>query len=262
MGANAIARYEYKYAVGVDVADAICQQLRPYCVMDEHAAAAPGGFYVIDSLYFDDFSYRCFHDAEQKAPRRFKLRVRTYGERHAPIVKFEVKRRWNDLVVKSSAVIPAADWPRRLSGQPCAKSPDGALEDFLTTAQMLDLRPKTLVRYERRAFRSVIDHYVRVTFDRRMQYQPMHAYSLTAEPQRWIPIDDGPSMGAGRSSLLLELKFITAAPSWLVELVRRFGLVRQGYSKYGAAVRRSILEARPPRDIAAAVPLWSHAWRA
>ena len=37
--------------------------------------------------------------------------------------------------------------------------------------------------------------------------------------------------------VVLELKFTTQVPLWMVNLVRRFGLVRSGYSKYGNSIR-------------------------
>jgi hypothetical protein len=92
-----------------------------------------------------------------------------------------------------------------------------------------------LVRYTRQAFHSTIDDYVRVTFDRAMLAQPARCYELSPDPARWASLD-GPSLGAP-GSLLMEVKFRNRAPVWIGDLIRRFGLTRQGFSKYGTAVR-------------------------
>ena len=37
--------------------------------------------------------------------------------------------------------------------------------------------------------------------------------------------------------VVLELKFTSMVPLWMVNLARSFGLVRCGYSKYGNSIR-------------------------
>ncbi len=236
-----LARYELKYAVPPLVMDSIREFIQPYCVMDEHACARLNGFYTISSLYFDSDDYALHRAAEDNAPVRSKLRVRAYPDAPASAVKFEVKRRVDDVVVKSSATVPNADWTQcmRTRGA-CAVMPKHAgkaLDAFVTASRLFNARPKMLVRYERQAFLGTLDDYARVTFDRRMVYQPMPRYDLAGYPNRWTSIDDAASMGAP-CCVVMELKFSNMAPAWMADMVRRFGLVRQGYSKYCCAVRR------------------------
>ena len=252
-----LARHELKYTIAPELMDPIRAFLRPYCRMDEHAAREKEGFYTITCLYLDDDRYRMFWDAEERAPVRAKLRVRGYGEAPHQIVKFEIKRRIDDLVVKSSVTVPGDSWVRLLSApaETASLSLDraqrNALEMFLLTARTLGAGPKMLVRYERQAFHSLIDNYVRITFDRRLVHQPMTACDLTGTPRNWKAIDDLTSMGFHTSGVVLELKFlVVGAPPWIADLVRTFHLERRGYSKYGCAVRRSVLGGEPAWDLA------------
>ena len=256
-----IARYEFKYAIPHSLLDPIRQFIQGYCALDQHAAP-PDGFYSITSLYLDDHRFQSFRDTDEGKPDRFKLRIRTYGTACDGPVNFEVKHRINGAIVKSTVKFPGPDWTRFF--QPCA-APDverlpspqrTALEKFLLLTRKFRAVPKMLVRYERLAFRSRTDQYVRVTFDRRLVHQTMPDYDLEGDSSRWRPIDDEGYMGKAESSLVLELKFMNRPPRWLEQLTRCFGLVRRGCSKYAGAVRRSVFQ----RELAwdrAPVPNWS-----
>ncbi len=247
MNATVLARCEYKYVMTSEMADRFRSAIRPYCELDEHGAEHPDGFYTINSLYFDDDRYRLYWDTVNDAPVRYKVRVRNYGQTGGGVVKFEVKRRVQDVIVKTSAWLEQDGWTEwiipgdRKDPSSLSEANREALENFITTMRRSLARPKMLVRYERQAYRSLIDDYVRITFDRHMIHQPMTRYDLVGHRGRWTAMDDAESMGSFGSNLLLELKFARSVPVWLVDIVRRLGLVRQGYSKYGCAVRRSFL---------------------
>jgi hypothetical protein len=128
------------------------------------------------------------------------------------------------------------------------------MEDFLGLARGLRVSPKMLVRYERRAFVSRIDRYVRISFDRRLRYQPWNEYDLAGAPSLWQHNDGVDSLDEPGPRVILELKFMTSAPIWLVDLVRTFGLLRRGFSKYCTAVTRSLSAAASGGDFSLAVP--------
>ena len=258
MDTTIFARYEFKYLIPVSLVDPIRRFIQGHCTLDKHSDFHPDSFpsYVITSLYLDNHQYRTYWDNEDDNPNRFKLRIRTYGDKPDAPVNFEVKRRVHEAIVKSTAALPAGDWKRflRCAGeQEIASLPaphPTALETFLRLSLKIGASPKMLVRYERTAFQSAIDSYVRVTFDRRLAHQPMSNYTLQGDPTRWRPIDGAVSIGREESTVVLELKFVNRPPQWLAELVRRFELVRCGDSKYVRAVRASVfgLERERPWD--------------
>ena len=78
----------------------------------------------------------------------------------------------------------------------------------------------------------------------------MRRYELSGSSWRWALIDDSSLGDAGH--VLMELKFRERLPVWMADLVRRLGLVQQGYSKYGSAVRRARFEQKRLWDLALA----------
>jgi SPX domain protein involved in polyphosphate accumulation len=206
--------------------------------MDWFAAREEEKFYTITSLYFDTEAYQTYWDKEQEVPVRFKLRVRTYGNECDGPVKVEVKRRFNEVSLKSRAEVPPETWPLLLRAP--VNGSASKLDDFILLTQTLGARPKMLVRYQRQAFTSRIDRYVRITFDRRLLYQPTGAYDLKGGANNWRSNDGPRSLDEPGSWVILELKFMTRAPVWLVDLVRRFGLIRRGFSKYCSAVSYAV----------------------
>jgi hypothetical protein len=171
-----------------------------------------------------------------------------------------VKRRFNEIVRKTRVEVPRDTWPVLLAGPvngvalEFSESEKTAFDDFIRLTRILGARPKMLVRYQRQAFASKIDPYVRITFDRRLRYQPVTAYDLKGHPRNWLSNDDPLSLGEFGPRVILELKFMTRAPLWLLDLVRRFGLRRRGFSKYCTAVSRTRQAEQVGRGLLLAIP--------
>jgi hypothetical protein len=158
-------------------------------------------------------------------------------------VFFEVKRRVNDVILKSRGKVARDRWAT-LIADPKASIPASvggkdraAVERFLSMARGQHMRPFTLVRYEREPYFSTIDDYARVTFDTRIRAQPTDRASFDAPPRSWRALDDAVMQRAGDSMIVLELKFTTQVPLWLVRIVERLGLFRRSFSKYGNSIR-------------------------
>jgi hypothetical protein len=264
MDVQLLARYEVKYAVHPGMLDGLRRALRFYCSIDRTGVCAEDGLYTIDSLYFDTPSDRFFLDGEEGMAERMKLRTRTYPDTPGSIVKIEVKRRAHDLISKTSTVVPPEDWAGWLApGRDLSEMPEAsrrALQTFLALRDRFRAAPKMLVRYRRIAFHGRFDDYVRITLDMHIECQPMRRLELRGDERRWQPIDDPGSLGSA-GHLLMEVKFQRRPPVWVVDLVRRFGLRRQGFSKYCSAVRRALTDRqafqdRVPAAQWEAVPVW------
>jgi hypothetical protein len=255
-----IARHEFKYLIRPGQIPSIQRFLLQYCAEDLYSR--DHGWYSISSLYLDNDSYQLYRDTEDGLPWRFKLRIRAYGAGGAP-VKFEVKRRANDLILKSSVCLAPDLWRRVAPAGLAGISAVGALGsgEFVRLVEKLRAAPKMLVQYERRAFSSLIDDYVRVTFDRRINCRPAAQWTFNSASQSWRPIDDPSSFGELESLCVLELKFRFAPPVWLQDLVTSFGLVRRGFSKYGRAVRRARAASEPAWGLLPVPILQPGSWR-
>lgn len=254
-------RYECKYAIPSDLIVPIRSFIQPYCEMDSFAAREEEKFYTITSLYLDTDGYKTYWDKEHDVPNRFKLRVRTYGNNSEALVKFEVKRRINEVVRKTCVEVPRETWPLLLmapvNGFVAMSSPPkrAAFDDFIRLTRTLGATPKLLVRYQRQAFASRIDRYVRITFDRQLVCQPCTSCDLKGQTRNWRSIDGPGSVDESGPHVFLELKFMTRAPVWLLDMVRTFGLLRRGLSKYRSAVSRAIYFEQEGRELAQAMPV-------
>jgi SPX domain protein involved in polyphosphate accumulation len=249
-----IARHECKFRVHVDVLPRIIDALMVYCEADRHATTGPDGLYTIDSLYFDTDRFDLFWLTEEGAAIRSKIRVRSYVSPagRSEKVKLEVKFRRNAIVTKTSASVPERDWARLVrSPADAPRMRDAEEQDAFDKFAMEVVRyhavPKVMVRYQRAAFFSRLDDYVRITFDRRIQSQAVYDYAFLTHPGRWQAIDDAAAHG-GLSHVIMEIKFKQVPPPWVVSLVRHFDLHQNSFSKYGNAVRRQLLESPPPDD--------------
>lgn len=236
-----IERREFKYLIDEYTAERVRRFIEPFCTLDKNARHNDDRRYVIDSLYFDTPDMRLYWANDDEVTDRFKLRVRTYPETPGAPVFFEVKARYHDVVVKDRGRAPK-NWPELLAHGTGAIAPQGssfesaAVERFTALVRMQHARPVVLVRYTREPYESTIDDYARVTFDRAIKSQQMDTISMTPTPGRWRPSDAGERMTTGFSPTVLELKFTTNVPVWMVDMVRALNLDRRAFSKYGRSV--------------------------
>jgi hypothetical protein len=97
-------------------------------------------------------------------------------------------------------------------------------------------RPVTMVRYEREAWVSQIDDYARVTFDQQIRSQLHNKMSFEIQPGKWRRMDN-PHMQQSLSSMtVVEFKFTSAVPRWMMSIIQNFNLFRSSFSKYGTSI--------------------------
>ncbi len=64
----------------------------------------------------------------------------------------------------------------------------------------------------------------------------MRRLSLEPDNHHWRNMDDAYTMRSSRSLTVLELKFTSAVPTWMVNTVASLELNRLAFSKYGTSV--------------------------
>lgn len=234
-----IERYEMKYRIPRQLVAPVRDVIKNVCGRDP--AAGENGRYRIASLYLDSPGRRLYHETINRAPHRFKLRVRRYDAGPAFL---EVKHRVKDVVRKTRVRIPRSAWPAAfhdLRAADALELPAGRrreFEDFAGRCLRLHAEPATVVRYEREAWVSTIEDYGRVTFDFRLVGAAPVDWSLPMndEDAAWRPCDTPKRFGLAESGVVLELKCTLAVPYWMTDLVSRFALRRSGFSKYASAL--------------------------
>lgn len=246
-----IERREYKYLIDARTVAGIRDAVRPFCSLDPWAAGSPTRRYTIDSLYLDTPDLSLFWANDHEKVDRFKLRIRTYPESPNSPVFFEVKRRYNDVISKTRGKVARDQWARLMT-EPDAPIPAAvqgkdraAVERFLSLSRAMHVRPFSIVRYQREAYVSLIDDYARVTFDTHIRAWSTDKMSFEAPTRGWRALDDAVAQRGFTSLTVLELKFTSAVPRWMVALVERFDLRRAGFSKYGNSIRAFYAAADP-----------------
>lgn len=243
-GASNTGRCEFKYTVSEEVACAIAQWAAPWVRPDKHVPDGQTG-YTITSLYLDTPDL-AFHWAKRTLqPNRIKLRVRTYGPRGEGPFFAEIKRRFNDVMVKTRALIAPEGVPA-IAGT-AEEDPDPTLHaatlpgrhvvaDFVSNVRGLALRPVVVVRYDREPLAGIYERNTRLTFDRRLRVRHATGLVVQGDDTLYRCVDYAALFDQGQSQVIVELKFDGRPPLWMQDLVYRFGLLRSSFSKYAAGV--------------------------
>jgi hypothetical protein len=241
-----VERHEAKYVIPPHYLPAMREFIRPFCVADPNGEGDPPE-YVITTLQLDSPDLALHHAKDNEALNRFKLRVRTYGEDDDTSPVFiEIKRKIKGVIVKSRALIPRAKWCREIVMDPHRKldirfkseKENVAFLEFVRLCREIGAEPKVLIRYTRESYLSRIDKYARVTFDRKLLYQPTDSWTSFGKAGRWHPIDSPLIQNKANrfSGVVLELKTLSDVPLWIVEMTEKFDLVRTGHCKYSNAL--------------------------
>ncbi|MFH1748907.1 MAG: polyphosphate polymerase domain-containing protein [Planctomycetota bacterium] len=225
-------RHELKYRISEAQAAAIVEYIRPHMHPDVHSA---DGVYPLVSLYLDSDDLRFCHESLDGVKNRYKLRIRSYRDGPDEPCFFEIKRRINQIIVKSRAQVAQRNMAALLAGtlQPSPSNADERrnLEQFLYYQRLTGAGPVMRVRYLRRAFESKLDDYVRVTFDHELCLNVTYTPTVRLNGDGW---HRHPQPG-----VILEIKFTGRCPMWLSRMVRSFGLQSKSIPKYTMLVRQA-----------------------
>jgi SPX domain protein involved in polyphosphate accumulation len=227
-------RFELKYLITLRQAEQFKSALRAYLVPDEHGCN--NGRYALTSLYYDSPDLRCYWEKEYGIRFRRKLRLRRYetGEvltEQTPVF-LEIKQRIDRATQKRRAILPYGEALRLCNDR---QLPDYAPDDKDTIEEIFaflwqyNLRPMSIVRYERQAFVGTdYDIGLRVTFDSSLTFQahPLHLH-------------EGPSAlpMLPANQVVMEIKVNERIPYWLTELIAAHNLQMVRVSKYCRSIQ-------------------------
>jgi hypothetical protein len=197
------------------------------------------------SLYLDSPMRTFFEHHVTGLPERFKLRVRTYDDPRGPAF-LEVKHRCKSVTSKRRTSVPRAVARDLVAGRldaAAALPPTADLMEFLYLYQRHMAEPVLLVSARRLGLRSIDDgDRFRMTLDRDIQYQRHCGSDLTGRPHGWTPVDIAARAGNPALLVLIEAKFVDAAPAWLAPAIERLHLRPTSFSKYVAAMYQDMAE--------------------
>lgn len=219
-------RFEIKYRIGADRADAVRQWILRTGHLEPDAFGEGGSAaYNVHSLYLDSPDWAIYRETRAGLQQRYKVRARCYEWSARRKVFLEVKHRANEFMWKTRAEVTLLDAVRATNGEPVLHAPPGpALDNFRALVDRRRLRPACWVTYRRHAYVGGTRDLVRVTFDTRIQAAPP-TYDM-GEPARWYTVPESAGLE------ILELKYTGSYPNWIAEMVRRFDLERRAFSKF------------------------------
>lgn len=218
------ARNELKFVISDPQARALEMRLQGLFQLDRHTPEKDG-FYVIRSLYFDDYQDSCLHHNEFSLGRRKKYRIRTYGDSTDYFV-LEKKEKQNSLSKKTACELSQEEYEKLYHGHTgglyweCDKP---LVQELALEIMRKRFAPKVIIRYQRTAFVHIPGN-VRVTLDRNIcaSYDIERFASNTDRP---IPVQE-----AGRH--VLEVKFDGFLPAYIKQAVQLTSLEQATFSKY------------------------------
>lgn len=238
-----VNRFESKYLIPRELVPEIRDFIGPFTRPDPHGKGMPPE-YTITTLQMDTPQLSFHHAKEWEAVDRFKLRVRTYGDIGSSPIFTEIKAKYRDTIIKTRSQIPFDSWNRQFvysSELPRVFKNEKQEIDFLkfkTMAIETGAVPALLVRYTRESYIGTLDHYLRVTFDRGLQYQPTDSWTDFGRSGLWRCMDSAEAQGQEFSAIVLEVKTLFETPLWVMDMVERFQLKKGGNCKYSTGIWR------------------------
>lgn len=216
------ARHEWKHEITYGDLLTLRSRLRAVCQVDPHAE---NGVYTIRSLYFDTPSDKALREKNDGVSRREKFRIRCYNG-DTGFIRLEKKSKFGGLGTKDSAPMTAEEVQKLLDGDLIwmIESPYPLLQELYSKMRWQGLDPKTLVDYTREPFIYGPGN-VRVTLD----YHIRTGLSCTD-----FLNPDCPTIPAGDSPILLEVKWDEYLPSIIRDAVQLPGRRSTAFSKYAA----------------------------
>ena len=236
-GKNLFCRYELKYRISELKAQAVEQFIKPYIHLDRYSKLQPNGAYPIVSLYMDSQDMKLCRESMTGKKNRIKLRIRSYDDDTSTPYFLEIKRRLNNIILKSRVRITYDNMTAFMAGRSLPpqkyKADEQTLRQFQLYMHCIQAKPKILIRYMRKAYEDDSDNRVRVTFDRLL------CHNTCSEP---IVRFNGMGWQHHRQrGVILELKFTSRYPAWLSRMTKYFDLQRESMSKYATSVKHACL---------------------
>ena len=212
-------RIETKYIVAKDDVKDLIKDLKKYVVEDDYPTS------TISNIYFDTENFEVIQDALAKQHRREKIRMRTYIE------------------------TPQADSPVFLEVK--SKDEEGIGHKFRHQIQDPDLVQeiqRLRKRYGHRLEPRMFIYYDRLSLKEKKSIQgyPYQKIRVTID-QNLVFRDQAVSLFHGKKGeplleddfVIMEIKAPGQEPQWLKDILEKYGLVKQKFSKYSCAYHKS-----------------------
>ena len=223
-----IYRNEWKYLVSWGEKELITSRIAPLLHPDPNAV---NGGYLIRSLYFDDYWNTAYEqkDAGVLERKKYRIRIYNYSDRS---IKLERKKKYGAYIYKQSAKITRSEFEAILAGDYnfLLKSSQPLLQEFYVECRCHNLRPRTIVDYEREPW--ILDAgTVRITFDQNVR-AAVGSFDIFDPSLPCLSVID-----PGR--LVMEVKFTEFLPKFVQDILPPQRAEMTAGSKYGLGYEKT-----------------------
>lgn len=183
------------------------------------------GRYLIHSLYFDDYKDTSIYTTDSGLSKRFKWRIRYYGDDLSYIV-LEKKEKIESRCHKKSCKITVDEYNKIVSGDITDlifETEKKLIKELVVDMLVNNYRPKVIIDYERIAFVEGITN-VRITFDMKISASYELENFLDGDYQSFYILPSGMNV--------LEVKFDDILPSYIRNIVESYNFKQSSFSKY------------------------------
>lgn len=218
-----VKRKELKYYISYKEYVTLSNLLRKTLQQDKHNQKHLGG-YFIRSLYFDNFNNKAFEDKMAGIEERFKYRLRIY-DTNAKWVKFEIKNKSNDVVMKETASISREDANeiQNMNYEVMLKYNNPILHKAYVEFKKSQYYPVVLVDYLREAFTHDANK-IRIVFDRFLKSSSLQLDIFKPNP---ILIPQ-----LKKDTIIMEVKYNNFIPKFIKQIIQIPSFERSAISKY------------------------------
>ena len=221
-------RYELKYILSPNQTEELLKRLDGYMREDAY------GLTSIASLYFDTPDRALIRASIEKPEFKEKLRLRSYGQACENSTLFlELKRKADGIVYKRRIATNQRSVDEFLSGR------DDVFEESQIAREIKFFRdhyktlvPSCMIIYDRTAYFEPNGD-LRMTIDRNPRYRTEDLLLTSGM--------DGVSL-LPEGYTILEIKVQASLPLWLTKILSEIKSYNGGFSKYGEAYKRQILQ--------------------
>ncbi len=215
-------RNEWKYILNNKDLSLLRSRISSLLVIDKHTPKE--GKYIIHSLYFDDYYDTSLNDTFAHLSKRYKWRIRYYGNDLSYIV-LERKEKLEGRCHKESTKLSIEEYKYIINKEYSVISySDKKLIRELSKDMMIYLyTPKIIIDYERIAYVEEITN-IRITFDSKI--------SASYDIDNFLNGNYVKYYLQGKGENLLEVKFDYILPSYIKEVVESYNFKQTSFSKY------------------------------
>lgn len=236
-------RFELKYRINYQDFLKIRNAITPYMRRDAYSMGDSDGRYLVQSLYFDTYQFKSYHEKMNGDHERVKLRFRTYSTEltESTFIRVEMKVRKGNAMEKYGVQVSPQDYNYFMQNKHWPEKSDLILQEFERCLHLWDLRPKVLIRYFREGYEDRERNGIRITFDHKVS--GAHSDSLFPCPPVFF-------RSLQPNIVILEIKLREKQPQWVRDLIRNYGLRWVANSKFSQGIQAARNELFHPNNVA------------